>query len=65
MASPARVAITIVTYNSARYIAACLTDALRQEHELLEVVVVDNASSDATPDILRDFGHAERFAHLL
>ena len=60
MAQAARVAITIVTYNSARYIAECLTHALAQEHEPIEIVVVDNHSGDATPEILQRFAGRER-----
>jgi GT2 family glycosyltransferase len=51
----AKVAVTIVTYNSARFIRRCLEWVLGQDYPRLEVVVVDNASSDATPEILRDF----------
>jgi GT2 family glycosyltransferase len=49
------VAITIVTYNSARYVAKCLEYTLAQDYAQTRVVVVDNASSDATQDILRTF----------
>ncbi len=48
-----RVAITIVTFNSARYISGCLENALAQDYAPLEIVVVDNASTDATLDMLR------------
>lgn len=51
----ARVAITIVTYNSVRYIAGCLENALAQNYSPLEIVVVDNASEDGTLGILRGF----------
>ena len=37
-----RVAITIVTYNSARYIAGCLDGSLAQDHAPLEIVVIDD-----------------------
>jgi len=56
---PARpaVSVVVVTYESAADIAACL-DSLRaaagQHH--LEVVVVDNASRDASADIARGLG---------
>ncbi|HWQ55191.1 MAG TPA: glycosyltransferase family 2 protein [Bryobacteraceae bacterium] len=49
------VSVTIVTYNSRRYIRACLEAVLRQEGIPLEIVVVDNASTDGTPEILADF----------
>jgi GT2 family glycosyltransferase len=49
------VAVIIVTFNSARYIAACLDHVLRQSHTPFEIVVVDNASTDPTVDILNTF----------
>ncbi len=49
------VAITIVTYNSARYIARCLEYALAQDYPGIRIIVVDNQSSDGTPQILRTF----------
>lgn len=50
-----RAAVTIVTYNSARYIRHCLECVLAQEPSPAEVVVVDNASADETRAILREF----------
>ena len=49
------VAITIVTYNSAPYIARCLEYALCQDHPQTRIVVVDNASTDGTREILCKF----------
>ena len=51
----ASAAITIVTFNSARYIAGCLDHALNQTYRPLEIVVVDNASRDGTVEILRAY----------
>ena len=58
--SPSRVAVTIVTFHSARYLAACLEHVLRQDFQPLDVVVVDNASTDATIGILRSFEGLDR-----
>jgi GT2 family glycosyltransferase len=44
-----------VTFNSERYIRRCLDTVLEQEDVALEVVVVDNASTDRTRKILKDF----------
>lgn len=49
------VSITIVTYNSGRFIKRCLESVLEQNYKQLEVVVVDNASTDGTLDILEQF----------
>jgi len=49
------VSVTIVTYNSGRFIKRCLESVLEQQYPNIEVVVVDNASTDGTVDILEQF----------
>jgi GT2 family glycosyltransferase len=49
------VSVTIVTYNSGRYIKRCLQSALAQKGPEVEVIVVDNSSTDGTRDILEQF----------
>jgi glycosyltransferase involved in cell wall biosynthesis len=46
-----RVSIGLPVFNGARYLASTLESLLAQTHENLEVVVVDNGSSDATADV--------------
>ncbi len=50
-----KVCVAIVTYNSARYIRRCLQAVLAQQGVALEVIVVDNASTDDTRSILKEF----------
>lgn len=50
------VCVSIVTFNSAPYITRCLDAVLAQNDVLLDVVVVDNASSDHTRQCLHSFG---------
>ena len=40
---PQLVSITLVTYNSGRFIGPCLDSVFAQDYRPLEVVVVDNA----------------------
>src|ERR1035441_3402665 len=47
--------VTIVTYNSGRFIKRCLESVLSQRYRLKEVIVIDNASNDGTIDILEQF----------
>ena len=54
------VAVTIVTFNSERFIRRCLEYVLQQDYKRLEVIVVDNASTDATTAILSDFADCVR-----
>jgi GT2 family glycosyltransferase len=55
MAHPDLVSVTVVTYNSGRFIKRCLESVLAQKYSNLEVVVVDNHSTDGTIDILEQF----------
>ena len=50
-----RVSVTIVTYNSGRFIKRCLESVLAQRYAKKEIIVIDNASSDGTVDILEQF----------
>ena len=47
------VSVLIVTWNSAQFLEKCFASIDRQQYRDLEVVVVDNASTDATADLLR------------
>src|SRR6202140_417611 len=49
------VSITIVTYNSGRFIKRCLESVLEQKYPFKEIIVIDNNSSDGTIDILEPF----------
>ena len=55
MAAKETVSVTIVTYNSGRFIRRCLESVLDQHYPELELIVVDNASTDGTTDILEPF----------
>jgi glycosyltransferase involved in cell wall biosynthesis len=47
--------IIISCYNKADYIAEAVESALDQSHSATEVIVVDDGSCDASPDVLRAF----------
>src|ERR1035438_3799352 len=49
------VSVTIITYNSGRFIKRCLESILDQDYPFKEVIVVDNNSIDGTIDILEPF----------
>jgi GT2 family glycosyltransferase len=55
MASKDAVSVTLVTYNSGRFIKRCLESVLEQRYPTMEVIVIDNASTDGTVDILEQF----------
>src|SRR5246500_3261153 len=49
------VSVTLVTYNSGRFIKRCIESVLAQRYTHKEIIVVDNASGDGTIDILEQF----------
>jgi GT2 family glycosyltransferase len=50
------VSVLITTYNSAIFLEACLDSLRRQTYPDLEVIIVDNASTDATRELLASAG---------
>lgn len=49
------VSIIITVYNGAEYLAECLDSILSQTLENIEIICVDDASTDATPHILLEY----------
>ena len=41
-----KVTVSIVSFNSQKYLASCLTTVLEQSHSNLEIFLIDNASTD-------------------
>ncbi len=48
----AKVGILIPTYNRREYLSRAIESAVRQTHEPLEIVVIDNGSTDGTADLM-------------
>jgi glycosyltransferase involved in cell wall biosynthesis len=59
-----RVSIMIPTYNRAHYLPQTVDSALRQDYANLEVLLLDNASTDDTPGIAARYRQDPRFRHL-
>ncbi len=55
MATP-RISVIIPAYNAEAYLAEAIESVLRQGHPDLEVLVVNDGSTDRTADILAGFG---------
>jgi hypothetical protein len=49
------VSIVIPAYNQGQFLAQAVQSALDQSHQAIQVVVVDDGSTDDTPDVLRPF----------
>lgn len=53
--SAAKVSVIIPVYNGAHVVAEAVQSVLNQSYRNLEVLVVDDASADGSPDVIRQF----------
>ncbi|MGI8459454.1 MAG: glycosyltransferase family 2 protein [Propionibacteriaceae bacterium] len=53
MTAGPQVTLGVPVYNGEHYLATALDSLLAQDHDSMEILVSDNASTDATPDIVR------------
>jgi glycosyltransferase involved in cell wall biosynthesis len=58
---PASVSVVVGVYNSARWVREALDSVLAQTHPVSEVLVVDDGSTDETPDIVSSYGGIVRY----
>ncbi len=47
------VSINLITYNSQKYLNDCLGSIFSQTYPNLEILIIDNASTDETPNYLK------------
>ena len=59
------VSVIMTSYNSAKNISSALDSLLSQSYENLEIIVVDDCSSDGTVDIIQDFVNRDRRVQLI
>lgn len=50
-----KVSVCIPTYNTARYLPETIESVLRQDFDDYELIICDNASTDATPEICQSY----------
>lgn len=50
-----KVSVVVCSYNGARTLEACLTSLQQMDYPDYEVILVDDGSTDSTPDIAKDF----------
>jgi glycosyltransferase involved in cell wall biosynthesis len=49
------ISIVIPVYNSEKYLAECLDSVISQTHQNIEIIIVDDGSTDSSPDILKKY----------
>ena len=58
------VSIVMLTYNHARFVSQAIESILMQEHNLtIEILIIDDASTDGTDKILRNY--KKKYPHLI
>ena len=55
-----KVSIVIAAYNSAKYLPECLNSLINQTYENIEIICVNDGSTDNTLSILRKYGKQDR-----
>ena len=55
MEAPVKVSIVLPTYNGAKYLRQSIDSCLNQTYKNIELIIVDDASMDETPDIIKSY----------
>lgn len=59
-----KVSIVLPTYNQAQFLREAITGIVEQTFSDYELVVVDDGSTDSTPELLRELGSEVAFKHI-
>ena len=57
------ISVIIPVFNTERYVAEAIDSVLVQDHSPLEILVVDDGSTDGTAEILTKYGSTIRYLH--
>ena len=50
-----KISVIIPVYNDEEYLAQCLDSVLRQTYSNLEIILVDDGSTDSTPELCEKY----------
>lgn len=57
-----KISVIIPVYNDEKYLAQCLDSVLRQTYSNLEIILVDDGSTDSTPELCEKY--REKYANI-
>jgi len=60
-----RLSVILPNYNHARYLPTCLEAILRQSVQPFEIIVIDDASTDKSVEVIQGFAKANRHIRLI
>jgi glycosyltransferase involved in cell wall biosynthesis len=58
-----KISLIIPTYNCASYLKRCIISALEQTYDNMEIIVVDDGSTDNTKNIVQSFGDSVHYIY--
>lgn len=58
---PPKVSVIIPTYNYAHFVKEAIQSVLNQDFDDYEIIVVDDGSTDSTPEVVAQFGRKVRY----
>lgn len=61
--TPAFISVIIPAFNRAALLPRAIESALRQTHPSVEIIVIDDGSTDHTASVVAEYGHAVRYFH--
>lgn len=61
---PPEVSVVVTCYNYAHYLEGCMQSILAQTYQNFEIILIDDGSTDETPDIARKFQAVPNFFYV-
>ena len=62
--SPPEVSVVVTCYNYAHYLEGCIQSILAQTYQDFEIILIDDGSTDETPDIAKKFQTVPNFFYV-
>lgn len=60
-----KISIIVAVYNEEKYLRQCLDSLIHQSLKDIEIICIDDASEDSSPDILQEYASKDSRIHLL